>query len=60
MDGIPDDPDEADVAADWMLDWVVIFYRYDLEADVLDVLRIQVVYRLEEEAPSLPMFDDFT
>jgi hypothetical protein len=49
MDGISDDPDEFDVAADWMLEWVIIFYRYDLEAGVLDVLRIQVVYRIPED-----------
>jgi hypothetical protein len=49
MDGISDHPDEFDVAADWMLDWVIIFYRYDLKLGVLDVLRIQVVYRIPEE-----------
>ena len=50
IDGIPGDPDLWDVAIDWMLEWVAIFYQYDFDDGFVDVLSIQLNDRLPDES----------
>jgi hypothetical protein len=43
----PGDPNEG-VVFDWMLGWVILWWRYDHDSGVLDLLQIQLVSRLED------------